>query len=87
MAAYGYDQGLDSFLKFMAMISISLGVLNLLPVPLLDGGHLMYYFVEILTGKPVSADRQALLQRFGVVLLGFLMFIALFNDLQRLFNW
>ena len=46
----------------------------------------MYYFVEILTGKPVSAERQALLQRFGVVLLGLLMFIALFNDLQRLFN-
>jgi regulator of sigma E protease len=48
---------------------------------------LMYYFVEILTGKPVSAEHQAILQRFGVVLLGFLMFIALFNDLQRLFNW
>ena len=79
--------GLEAFLRFLAIVSLSLGVINLLPLPLLDGGHLMYYFVEILTGKPVSVDRQALLQRFGVVLLGFLMFIALFNDLQRLFNW
>lgn len=79
--------GVEAFLRFLAVVSLSLGVINLLPLPLLDGGHLMYYFVEILTGKPVSAARQALLQRFGVVVLGFLMFIALFNDLQRLFNW
>ena len=79
--------GPEAFLRFLAIVSLSLAVINLLPLPLLDGGHLMYYFVEILTGKPVSAERQALLQRFGVVLLGFLMFIALFNDLQRLFNW
>lgn len=79
--------GAESFLRFLAIVSLSLGVINLLPLPLLDGGHLMYYLVEILTGKPVSAERQALLQRFGVVLLGTLMFIALFNDLQRLFNW
>ena len=79
--------GAESFLRFLAIVSLSLGVINLLPLPLLDGGHLMYYLVEILTGKPVSAERQAFLQRFGVVLLGLLMFIALFNDLQRLFNW
>ena len=79
--------GLEAFLRFLAIVSLSLGVINLLPLPLLDGGHLMYYFTEILTGKPVSAERQALFQRFGVVLLGSLMFIAIFNDLQRLFNW
>ncbi len=79
--------GLEAFLRFLAIVSLSLGVINLLPLPLLDGGHLLYYFVEILTGKPVSAERQALFQRFGVVLLGSLMFIAVFNDLQRLFNW
>ena len=79
--------GLEAFLRFLAIVSLSLGVINLLPLPLLDGGHLMYYFVEILTGKPVSAERQAIFQRFGVVLLGLLMFIALFNDVQRLFNW
>ena len=79
--------GPEAFLRFLAIVSLSLGIINLLPLPLLDGGHLMYYFVEILTGKPVSVESQAFLQRFGVVLLGFLMFIALFNDLQRLFNW
>ena len=79
--------GLEAFLRFLAIVSLSLGVINLLPLPLLDGGHLMYYFVEILTGKPISAERQALFQRFGVFLLGSLMFIAVFNDLQRLFNW
>ncbi len=79
--------GLEAFLRFLAIVSLSLGVINLLPLPLLDGGHLMYYLVEILTGKPVSAERQALFQRFGVVLLGSLMFLAIFNDLQRLFNW
>jgi regulator of sigma E protease len=79
--------GLDAFLRFLAIVSLSLGVINLIPLPLLDGGHLLYYFVEILTGKPVSAERQALFHRFGVVLLGSLMFIAVFNDLQRLFNW
>jgi len=79
--------GPEAFLRFLAIVSLSLAVINLLPLPLLDGGHLMYYFVEILTGKPVSAEHQTILQRFGVVLLGFLMFIALFNDLQRLFNW
>ncbi len=79
--------GPEAFLRFLAIVSLSLAVINLLPLPLLDGGHLMYYLVEILTGKPVSAERQAFFQRFGVVLLGSLMFIALFNDLQRLFNW
>lgn len=79
--------GLEVFLRFLAIVSLSLGVINLLPLPLLDGGHLMYYLVEILTGKPVSAERQALFQRFGIVLLGSLMFLAIFNDLQRLFNW
>ena len=79
--------GPEAFLRFLAIVSLSLAVINLLPLPLLDGGHLMYYLVEILTGKPVSAERQAFFQRFGVVLLGFLMLIALFNDLQRLFNW
>jgi regulator of sigma E protease len=79
--------GLEAFLRFLAIVSLSLGVINLVPLPLLDGGHLMYYLVEILTGKPVSAERQALFQRFGIVVLGSLMFLAIFNDLQRLFNW
>lgn len=77
--------GSASFIAFLALVSISLGVLNLLPVPLLDGGHLLYYFAEFLTGRPVSERVQEIGQRIGIGLLGLLMFFALFNDLQRLF--
>ena len=77
--------GAASFIAFLALVSISLGVLNLLPVPLLDGGHLLYYFAEFLTGKPVPERIQEIGQRIGIALLGVLMFFALFNDLQRLF--
>jgi regulator of sigma E protease len=77
--------GTASFVAFLALVSISLGVLNLLPVPLLDGGHLLYYFAEFLTGRPVSERVQEIGQRIGIGLLGLLMFFALFNDLQRLF--
>jgi len=77
--------GTASFVAFLALVSISLGVLNLLPVPLLDGGHLLYYFAEFLTGRPVPERVQEIGQRLGIGLLGLLMFFALFNDLQRLF--
>lgn len=77
--------GTASFIAFLALVSISLGVLNLLPVPLLDGGHLLYYFAEFLTGRPVPERIQEIGQRIGIGLLGLLMFFALFNDLQRLF--
>ncbi|MDP2787509.1 MAG: RIP metalloprotease RseP [Pseudomonadota bacterium] len=77
--------GAASFIAFLALVSISLGVLNLLPVPLLDGGHLLYYFAEFLTGKPVPERVQEIGQRIGIGFLGLLMFFALFNDLQRLF--
>ncbi|MCU0870185.1 MAG: RIP metalloprotease RseP [Burkholderiales bacterium] len=72
------------YLGFLALISISLGVLNLLPVPLLDGGHLLYYLVEIVKGAPVSERAAAIGQRIGMVVLFSLMAFALFNDLQRL---
>jgi len=78
--------GILSFISFMAIISVSLGVLNLLPVPLLDGGHLMYYIVEFFKGAPVSDEVQLLGQKIGIVLLGGLMFLAIFNDLSRVFN-
>lgn len=78
--------GLVPFITFLALISISLGVLNLLPVPILDGGHLLYYFAEIATGRPVSERIQAIGQRVGIVLIGFLMFFALYNDLFRLLS-
>lgn len=77
--------GWASFIGFLALVSVSLGVLNLLPVPLLDGGHLLYYFAEFLTGRPVPEKAQEVGQKIGMGLLALLMFLALYNDLQRLF--
>jgi regulator of sigma E protease len=79
-AALGWSQ----FLVFLALISISLGVLNLLPLPVLDGGHLMYYLWELLTGKAVSDAWMGQLQRVGLVILLMMMSIAVFNDLTHL---
>ena len=76
--------GLAAFLSFLALVSISLGVLNLLPVPILDGGHLLYYLIELIKGSPLSDVAQELGQRLGLVLLVMLMGLALFNDLSRL---
>ena len=75
--------GLASYLSFLALISISLGVLNLLPIPLLDGGHLMYYMIEIFKGSPVSERMMELGQRFGLTLLLVLMAFAFYNDINR----
>ena len=75
--------GATQFLMFLALISISLGVLNLLPIPLLDGGHLMYYLWESLTGRPVSEKWMEHLQRVGLVVLTAMMVVAVFNDLAR----
>ncbi|MDE2413781.1 MAG: RIP metalloprotease RseP [Comamonadaceae bacterium] len=80
------SMGLTQYLAFMALISVSLGVLNLLPLPVLDGGHLMYYLWEGLTGRSVSEAWMDRLQRAGVVVLLLMMSIALFNDLTRLFG-
>ena len=80
------DRGLISFVGFLAMISISLGILNLLPIPILDGGHLAMYFVEWLRGTPLSEQIQLQGQKIGIVLLLMLMFLAFFNDLSRLFG-
>jgi regulator of sigma E protease len=78
------QQGLSYYLGFLALVSISLGVLNLLPLPILDGGHLMYYIFEAVTGRPVSERWLARLQRGGVALLLMMMSVALFNDVARL---
>jgi regulator of sigma E protease len=77
--------GLTPYLLFLALISVSLGVLNLLPLPVLDGGHLMYYLWEGITGKSVSELWTERMQRGGVALLFSMMFIALYNDVTRLF--
>ncbi len=76
--------GLAPYLAFLALISISLGVLNLLPIPLLDGGHLMYYAAEIVKGSPVSERVMELGQRVGLTVLLFLMAFAFYNDINRL---
>jgi len=76
--------GLEPFLGFLAIISISLGVLNLLPVPMLDGGHLFYYLVEVFKGSPVSEQTEIIGQKIGILLLFCLMSIAIYNDLLRL---
>jgi regulator of sigma E protease len=68
----------------MAFISISLGVMNLLPIPVLDGGHLLYYSLELLTGRPVSQRVSDIAQRAGVGILMVLMAMAIFNDIARL---
>ncbi|MGZ5583725.1 MAG: RIP metalloprotease RseP [Usitatibacter sp.] len=78
--------GWITYLGFLALVSVSLGVLNLLPIPLLDGGHLVYYFAEIVKGSPVSEKTMEIGQRFGLALLLGLTLFAFYNDLNRLFT-
>jgi len=83
-AGQSAQQGLSTYILYLAVISISLGVLNLLPIPLLDGGHLLYYSVEIIKGSPLSDRTLQLGQQAGMFLLAALMALALYNDLFRL---
>jgi regulator of sigma E protease len=83
-AGQSAQSGVASYLLFLALISISLGVLNLLPIPLLDGGHLMYYAIEILKGRPLSDRAIEIGQHAGLALLFTLMAFALYNDIHRL---
>jgi regulator of sigma E protease len=83
-AGQSAKMGLKVFIGFLAVISISIGVLNLLPIPVLDGGHLMYYIVEIFTGKPTSDVALNIGQKFGFFLLGCMMILAFYNDINRL---
>jgi regulator of sigma E protease len=85
-AGQSAEMGFVPFLKFLALVSVSLGVLNLLPVPVLDGGHLAFYLVEAIKGSPVSDKVQLFFQKIGVALLMSLMFLAVFLDLGRLFK-
>jgi regulator of sigma E protease len=84
-AGQSAQMGWLAYATFLALISISLGVLNLLPIPLLDGGHLMYYLLEIIKGSPVSDRAMELGQRVGLALLLVVMAFAFYNDLNRLF--
>ena len=78
------NAGLSSFLFFLGAISLSLGILNLLPIPVLDGGHLLYYLIELAKGSPVSEQTQAKGQYIGLMMLFGLMGVAFFNDILRL---
>ncbi len=87
IARYAKDSayaGFSRFLSFLAIVSISLGVLNLLPIPVLDGGHLMFYLVEAAKGSPVSETTEAVGQRIGIAIIIALMSLAFYNDLARL---
>ncbi|NNL99836.1 MAG: RIP metalloprotease RseP, partial [Gammaproteobacteria bacterium] len=81
------ESGLVDFLKFLAIISISLGLLNLLPIPVLDGGHLMYYLYEAITGKEPSENVMLRGQQIGITLLVMLMGLAFYNDFMRLLGF
>ena len=78
--------GIDYYLKFLALVSISLGILNLLPVPVLDGGHLMYHMIEIIKRGPVSERFMEIGQQIGLALLLLLMAFAFYNDINRLIS-
>lgn len=84
VASASADSGVSSFLKFMAYLSVSLGVLNLLPIPMLDGGHLLFFGIEAIRRKPVSEKIQNVAYRIGASLLFMLMAVAIFNDIARL---
>lgn len=83
-AGQSVSVGIDHYLTFIALVSISLGVFNLFPVPMLDGGHLLYYAIELVTGKQVSEKVQIFGQQIGIVLLGTLMIFVFYQDIVRL---
>jgi regulator of sigma E protease len=73
-----------AFLSFLALLSINLGILNLLPIPILDGGHLLFFFIEGIMGKPLSIRKRELAQQVGLFLLIALMVFVFYNDIYRL---
>lgn len=85
MAGEQATAGVSNFLAFMALLSVNLGILNLLPVPVLDGGHLVFYFWELVTGRPVNQKVREYAQQIGIALLLGLMLLAFYNDIVRYF--
>jgi regulator of sigma E protease len=86
MAGQQAQEGFASFLAFVAVLSINLGVLNLLPIPVLDGGHLLFFIVEAVIGRPVSVRYREVAQQVGIFLLLLLMVYAFYNDIARFFE-
>lgn len=85
VASDSFNISLSMFFRLMAIISINLGVINLFPIPVLDGGHIMFLIFETINGGPLSRRKLEIAQRFGISILFFLIFVALFNDISRLF--
>lgn len=85
VASDSLNISLSMFFRLMAIISINLGVINLFPIPVLDGGHIMFLIFETINGGPLSRRKLEIAQRFGISILFFLIFVALFNDISRLF--
>jgi len=86
MAGQQAQEGVGSFLAFLAVLSINLGVLNLLPVPVLDGGHLLFFLVEAVIRKPVALRYREMAQQVGICILALLMIYAFYNDIVRFFE-
>ena len=84
VATASAKSGIESFISFLALLSISLGILNLLPIPVLDGGHLLFYTIELLAGRPVPEKIQALGYQLGLFVVLGIMVLALYNDIVRL---
>jgi regulator of sigma E protease len=85
-AGFSARQGILAFLSFLAVVSVSLFVLNLLPIPILDGGQIVYQLAELAKGRPLSERTQAVGQQIGIALLLVLMSFAFYNDISRLFS-
>jgi regulator of sigma E protease len=86
MAGQQAQEGLASFLFFVAILSVNLGVLNLLPIPVLDGGHLLFFLIESLLGRPVEVKHRERAQQIGIFVLILIMVYAFYNDISRLFE-
>jgi len=84
IASQSISSGLEDFLRFLALLSVSLGVLNLLPIPVLDGGHILFYLVEVVRGKPLSEKSQLIGFKIGLSLVLAMMVVAFYNDIMRL---
>ena len=80
------EQGASTFIWIIALLSINLGVLNLLPIPILDGGHLMFFIIEAILRKPLGERQREIAQQVGLVLLLFIMVFALWNDIERVLS-
>jgi regulator of sigma E protease len=87
VAGQSAELGLVAFIGFLALVSISIGVLNLLPIPMLDGGHLLYYLFEFVRGQPLPLEAQQAGQKLGLLLIVLLTGLALVNDVSRVFGF